>query len=84
MGEIVIRGHQGALIFVLEPGLDVLGVNSLKNTKKLYYLICGSFVKYVVLFYSLNQYLLSLTWWIALALCLLNGFVVFCFVLCVH
>ena len=68
----------------MEPGLDVLGVNFLKYVKKLNCLVHGEVVKIVILFYSLNQYLLSFMWWVALAQCLLNGFVVLCFVLSVH
>ena len=63
----------------MELGLDVLGVNSLKNVKKLNYLVCGEFGKNVIIFYCLNEYLLSLTWWVVFPLCLLNGFVVLCF-----
>ena len=32
-GEIVRGACEGALLFVMEPGLDVLGVNSLKICK---------------------------------------------------
>ena len=31
------------------------------------------------MFYCLNEYLLSLAWWVVFSLCLLNGFVVLCF-----
>ena len=63
----------------MEPGLDVLGVNFLKYVKKLNCLVHGEVVKNCN-----NQYLLSFMWWVALAQCLLNGFVVLCFVLSVH
>ena len=33
-GEIVRGARQGALLFVMEPGLDALGVNSLKKCKE--------------------------------------------------
>ena len=36
-------------------------------------------MKNAIMFYCLNEYLLSLTWWVAFSLCLLNGFVVLCF-----
>ena len=45
MGNIVRRAHEGALVFVLEPSLDVLGSILLKYVKKLNYLVCGEFVK---------------------------------------
>ena len=84
MGNIVKRASEGILVFVLEPGPDVLDSILLKNVRKLNYLICREFVKNVIPCYSLNQYLLSLMCWVALALCLLNGFVVLCFALCMH
>ena len=34
MGEIVRGAHQGALLFGMEPRLDVLSVNSLKQCKE--------------------------------------------------
>ena len=51
----------------MEPGLDVLGVNFLKSVKKLNCLVHGEAEKNVIVFYSLNQYLLSFMWWVALA-----------------
>ena len=88
MGNIVKRAREGALILFFELGLDILGSILLKYVRKLNYLVCGDFVENIILFYSLNQYLLSLdvvgsfdfmlTKWICCTLfcilCALNGF----------
>ena len=44
-GEIVRRTRERAVLFVMEPGLDVLGVNFLKYVKKLNCLVYGEVVK---------------------------------------
>ena len=51
----------------MEPGLDILGVNFIKYVKKLNCLVHGEVVKKCNSILFFNQYLLSLTWWVALA-----------------
>ena len=63
----------------MEPRLDVLESILSKYVMKQNYLVCREFVKNVIQFYSLNQYFVSFTWWVTLALRLLNRFVVLYF-----
>ena len=86
-GNIVRRAREGALVFVLEPRLDVLGSILLKYVRKLNYLVCGEFVKKcnTILFFKSILVVLDfvgsfgsmLTEWICCTLfcifCALNG-----------
>ena len=57
------------------------GSISKKYVRKPNHLVCKEFVKNIVVIYSLNELLLSLTLCVAFAPCLLNRFVVFRFTL---
>ena len=54
MGEIVKGAREGALFFVMQPGLDVLGVNFSKNCKETQLFGFGEFVKNVIILHLLK------------------------------